>query len=374
MTTTMNKAGLASLLESLSPPVLLAPMASGATTPALVAAVSDAGGLGCLGCAMHAPEAIGRDAAEIRRLTDRPFAMNLFVLEEFQPPDPAVVAAAWALLQPIRAKLGLATDVPPPTNFGPSFAAQFEALVAARPPIASFHFGILNQGHVDALHAAEIVVIGTATSVAEARAWQALGVEAICAQGSEAGGHRGTFLHDDYQAVMTGTMALVPQIVDAVQPLPVIAAGGIMDGRGIAAARALGAVAAQLGTAFLRATECGVSRVWKDALGRAGDGDTRVSRIYSGRHARGLDTEFRRALEPFADTLPPYPVQSTLTAEIRATANRLGNAEYISPWAGQAVALGREESAAAIMARLAQELAAASRRVGGGGVTATRAD
>lgn len=359
----MTPAARLSLTDLFSLPVLLAPMASGATTPALVAAVSDAGGLGCLGCAMHPPAAMERDVVDIRRRTGRPFAVNLFILEELQTPDPAVVAAAWERLRPVRAKFGLEVDAPAPTKFGESFAAQFERLVALRPPVASFTFGILTPAQMDVLHGAGCLVIGTATSVAEARAWEALGADAICVQGSEAGGHRGTFLHD-HATVMTGTMALVPQIVDAVRR-PVIAAGGIMDGRGIAAALALGAVAAQLGTAFLRSTECGVSRTWKDALGRAGDGDTRVSRIYSGRHARGLDSELRRTLEPFADTLPAYPVQLGLTAEIRAAAAKAGNAEYISAWAGQAVALGHgeEQPAAAIMARLAEGFAATARRV-----------
>lgn len=349
-------------LDSLARPIVLAPMASGATTPSLVSAVSDAGGLGCLGCAMHSPEAMERDVAQIRRLTTRPFAVNLFVLEELATPDPVVVAAAWKLLRPIREKFGLAVDAPPPTKFGESCAAQFQRLVDLRPPVVSFTFGILNQAQMDALHAVGSFVIGTVTSVAEAHAWEALGADAICAQGSEAGGHRGTFLHD-WTTMMTGTMALVPQIVDAVR-LPVIAAGGITDGRGVAAALALGAVAAQLGTAFLRSTECGASRTWKDALGRAGDGDTRVTRVFSGRHMRGLDSELRRALEPFADTLPGYPVQLALTAEIRAAAAKVGDAEYISAGAGQAVALAREESAAAIMSRLGSEMAAAGKRAG----------
>lgn len=346
--------------DSLVLPILLAPMASGATTPPLVSAISDAGGLGSLGCAMHAPDAMDRDVGEIRRLTKRTFGVNLFVLEEPEAPDSDVVAAAWKILQPIRAKFGLAVDAAPPTKFGESFAAQFERLVALQPPVASFTFGILSQSQIDALHATGCFVIGTVTSVAEALAWEALGADAICAQGSEAGGHRGTFLHD-WTTMMTGTMALIPQIVDAVR-LPVIAAGGITDGRGVAAALALGATAAQLGTAFLRSTECGASRTWKDALGRAGDGDTRVSRVFSGRHMRGLDSELRRVLEPFADTLPGFPVQLALTAEVRAAAAKAGNAEYISAGAGQAVALAREEPAAAIMSRLAAELAAAGKR------------
>jgi nitronate monooxygenase len=345
-------------LEFLKIPIVLAPMASGATTPELVAAVSNAGGLGCLGCAMHAPSAIERDVAKIRTLTSRPFAINLFVLEELPPPDPAVIGVAWNLLKPIRIKLGLSPDASPPTKFGESFSAQFEALVASRPPMASFTFGILTKDQMHRLHDFGCFVIGTATSVAEARAWEAIGANAICAQGSDAGGHRGTFLHHWVNA-MTGTMALVPQVVDAVR-IPVIAAGGITDGRGVAAALALGAVASQLGTAFLRSFECGVSQTWKDALGRASEGDTRISRIYSGREVRALDSELRRALEPFADSLPPYPIQQALTAEIRAAAAKAGNADYISAGAGQAVSLAREESAAQILSRLVGEMTAAN--------------
>ncbi len=345
------------MIEQLTHPIVLAPMASGATTPALVAAVSEAGGLGCLGCAMHSPEAMERDVAEIRLLTAKPFAVNLFILDELTTPDPAQVMAAWEVLRPIRAELGL-PDVPPPAKFGESFRAQFERLVALRVPIASFTFGILTPGQMDALHGAGSYVIGTATTVEEAVAWERLGADAVCAQGSEAGGHRSTFLHD-FSLGLIGLMALLPQVVDAVR-CPVLGAGGIGDGRGVAAALALGATAAQIGTTFLRASECGISQTWKDALGRAKETDTRVSRIYTGRPARGLDSELRRRLEPFAQTLPPYPVQLGLTAEIRAAAAKQGRAEFLSAWAGQAVALSREEPAADIMRRLVAETRAAA--------------
>ncbi len=327
-------------------------MASGATNPPLVAAVCEAGALGSLGAAMTAPAALREVVAAIREKTARPFNINLFVLRPFTP-DPAQVARAWAHLQPLRQRFSL-PDAPPPTRFGEDFAAQFETLVELRVPVASFTFDILTAQEIERLHGAGSFVIGTATSAEEARAWEAVGADAVVVQGSEAGGHRGSFAHD-FEAGMVGTLALVPQVVDAVR-LPVIAAGGIMDGRGIAAALALGAGCAQMGSVFLRTTESGIATAWKDALGKAADTSTRVSRNYTGRPARGIDNALRRALEPFAADLPPLPVQSALTAEIRAAAARANEAEYLTLWAGQAAGMARVESTREVMTRLEREL------------------
>ena len=259
---------------SLRLPIIQGPM-TGSDTPALAAAVSAAGGLGSLGCGMRSPAAMAEAAAEVRRRTDRPFGMNLFV-QETPTPDAATVDSAMARLAPLYAEFGQQPAVP--ARWCEDFAAQFEALLAARPAVASFTFGILDAAQVARLHQAGCYVIGTATTVAEALAWADVGADAVCASGLEAGGHRGTFLasagagqapsQDDFAAAMVGTLALVPQCVDALaaRGVPVIAAGGIMDGRGIAAAQALGAEAVQMGTAFLSCDESGIGAPYRLSL------------------------------------------------------------------------------------------------------------
>jgi nitronate monooxygenase len=207
--------------------------------------------------------------------------------------------------------------------------------------------------------------MGTATTVAEAQAWEAVGADAICAQGSEAGAHRGTFL-GDFEGSLVGTIALVPQVVDAVR-VPVVAAGGIMDGRGIAASLMLGASAAQLGTAFLSSPESGISSAWREALRDVHDDSTRVSRIYSGRYARGIVNEFMRKLSPLVNEIPPYPIQNALTQPIRQAAAKAGRAEYLSLWAGQAAAMGRGLPAAELFAALVRETQDVLRRAGTNG-------
>ena len=230
---------LAEILD-IAVPIIQAPMAGGVTTPELVAAVSNVGGLGSLGAALLSPERIAAEIAAIRALTAAPFNVNLFVLS---PPrvEGHTLTEALARLQPMRDELGLPTgDVP--AQFCESFPAQLEAVLEARPAVVSFTFGIVDPAIVERLHAVGTKVIGTATHVAEARAWESVGADAVCAQGAEAGGHRGTFL-GSFEEAMIGTLALVPQVADAVR-IPVIAAGGIMDGRGIAAVLVLGAVGA----------------------------------------------------------------------------------------------------------------------------------
>ena len=295
-------------------PIIQGPM-TGSDTPALAAAVSAAGGLGMLGCGMRSPAAMAEAAAAVRQQTDRPFGMNLFV-QAMPTPDEATVQAAMERLAPLYAELGLQPQRP--TQWCEDFAAQFEVLVALRPAVASFTFGILDAAQVARLHAAGCLVVGTATTVAEARAWASVGADAVCASGTEAGGHRGTFL-DDFTASQVGTLALVPQCVDAVD-IPVIAAGGIMDGRGIAAAQALGAQAVQMGTAFLACPESGIGPAYRQALAQAQDTDTRLTRVFSGRPARGIVNAMMEALAAEEDRVPAYPVQNALTGALRRAA------------------------------------------------------
>lgn len=335
-------------------PIIQAPMAGGATTPELVAAVSNAGALGSFAAAILAPSAIADAVGRIRALTKRPFNVNLFVLDT-PSVSAAQLARAHALLDPLRAELGL----PPgstPARFCEDPQAQLDATLELAPPLVSFTFGILDAATVARFHRAGSKVIGTATTVAEALAWEAAGADYVCAQGIEAGGHRGTFLGDMEQSGI-GLMALLPQIARAVR-IPVIAAGGIMDGRAIAASLLLGAQAAQLGTAFLCCPESGIPELWKDAVRTARDDGTRLTRAFSGRHARGVVNTYMEKLRGVEGELPPYPVQNALTGELRQAAARQGKADYMSLWAGQGAGMARTLPAAELVRVLAAELAA----------------
>jgi nitronate monooxygenase len=330
-------------------PILQAPMAGGPDTPALAAAVSQAGGLGSLGCGYLAPEAIDAAVGKTRALTARPFALNLFVRAD-APDDLAAVDRVAPILAGFRKELGL----PPergPARPAPSFVEQLAAVIRARPHVLSFTFGVLTAAQLDELHRAAILVVGTATSLDEADALAALGVDAVCAQGSEAGGHRGTFL-GRVEDALVGTMALTRQIV-ARGRVPVIAAGGIMDGSGIRAALSLGAAAVQLGTAFMLCPEAGTNPTHRAELLSAAARRTVVTRAFSGRAARGIRNRFTDAFEGLAAA--PFPQQQALTADVRAAAAAQGRADLMQLWAGQGATLLREMPAGALVQTLAAE-------------------
>ncbi|HYE45664.1 MAG TPA: nitronate monooxygenase [Caulobacter sp.] len=332
----------AEFFASLPIPIVQAPML-GASGLEMAAAVSGAGGLGSLAGGALAPEEIVEQTRAMRARTAAPFGVNLLIVRPARP-DPEEVAEALERLAPWHDRLGI--DLPvPPNDYAPDFDAQFAALLAAAPPLASFTFDVLEADRVAALKSAGTLVVGTATTVAEARAWAAAGADAICAQGAEAGGHRGEFLKPGPESLV-GTMALVATIREAVD-LPVIAAGGIMDGRGLAAALALGAAAAQMGTAFLRAEEATISAPWRRSLETAGDDPTAVTRAFTGRNARGIENRFMREMN--GEEVPAYPVQNRLTRELRAAGGRLGDAQVLSLWAGQGVSLARPGRAAELM-------------------------
>ena len=349
---------------SLRVPIFQGPM-TGSDTPALAAAVSASGGLGMLGCGMRSPQAMAQAAAQVRQATDRPFGMNLFV-QDTPVPDAATVEAALARLAPLYAEFGLEPTVP--ERWCEDFGEQLDALIAARPAVASFTFGILSAAQVERLHGAGCRVIGTATTVAEALAWADVGADAVCASGMEAGGHRGTFLAvnggrrerpslTDFAAAMVGTLPLVAQCVDALAPrgIPVVAAGAIMDGRGIAAAQALGAQAVQMGTAFLACDESGISPAYRTALLAATATDTLTTGALTGRPARGIVNTLMQRLHPHEAEVPAYPVQNALTGALRRASAQAGRGDYLSLWAGQGVARVRPMPAAALMALLEQE-------------------
>lgn len=333
-------------------PIVLAPMAGGPSTPELVAAVSNEGGLGMLGAGYLSPGAIRDAVRAVREETDKPFGVNLFVPDP--PGDPETVARAVArsreLLAPMAAEVGVSL---PTEVTAPDFDAQAAVLVEERVSVVSVTFGVLSARWVAALQYQGAVIMGTATTVAEGRALEDGGVDFVVAQGSEAGAHRATFLGPVSQSLI-GTMALVPQMVDAVT-VPVIASGGIMDGRGVAAAAMLGAVGVQLGTAFLATPECGAPAMHKAAVLNATDASTGVSRVYSGRHARGVINRMARELAPYEAELPPYPVQNALTRDVRSAAARAGNAELMSLWAGQGTRMATDLPAAQVFRRIVRE-------------------
>jgi nitronate monooxygenase len=329
-------------------PIVQAPMAGGPDTPALAAAVSGAGGLGSLGCGYLTAARIEAVAADVRARTDRPFALNLFARAE-QPFDADAAARVSPMLDEIRRELSLS----PPTPRSPSdgFVAQLEAVIRARPAVFSFTFGMPSRDELQAVRGAGIVTVGTATTLAEAEALESLGVDVICAQGAEAGGHRGTFL-GRFEDALVGTMALVRQIVRRVR-LPVLAAGGIMDGAGIRAALALGAAGAQLGTAFMNCPEAGTAPAHRRALASDAARVTTITRAFSGRAARAIRN---RVVEIFERVEPaPFPQQQQLTADIRAAASAAGRDDLMQMWAGQAAPLIRALAAAELVATLAAE-------------------
>lgn len=332
--------------------IIQAPMA-GATTPELVAAVSNAGGLGMLPGAYLTPERIAADIAKVRRLTDRPFGVNLFAGGD-EPSEGVDAGPMLAILGRAHEELGLPEPAMPEVAPVP-FADALEVVLGAGVPVFSFTFGIPSPDAMAALKERGCVVLGTATTVDEARQLAEAGVDAVVAQGSEAGAHRGTFAVP-FEAAMVGTMALVPQVVDAVD-LPVVASGGIMDGRGIVAAEALGASGVQLGTAFLTCRESGIHDAYKALIRAARDDATSLTRAFSGRPARGIVNAFMEEVEAQPDAILPFPLQNHATRPMRNAAGVRGDTRYLSLWAGQGARLAREMTAAELVATLVREAA-----------------
>lgn len=333
-------------------PVLQAPMAGGVSTPALAAAVTNAGGLGALAAGYLPPDAVRRAVAETRRLTSGPFVVNFFTPRgEPGVPSDAGFAAAVDAMRPFRAQVGLGDPARP--GLPPRFEDQLEAALAEGFPILSFTFGIPHPEALARVRRAGILVLGTATTPGEAAALEAAGVDAVVAQGAEAGGHRGTF---GSGAPLIGTLALVPRIVDRVR-LPVVAAGGIADGRGLAAALALGASAVQVGSAFLACPESGASPAYRAAVTAADDDDrTALTTAFSGREARGIRNRFIDGMA--GRPVLPYPLQNALTQDLRAAAAQAGDPGLLSLWVGQGPSPREGRGAAEIVAEMARQAGA----------------
>jgi len=336
-------------------PIIQAPMAGGGDTPELVAAAANAGAFGFIGAAYLDAEHILAAARSVRALTARPFGINLFA--PTASPGEDNLDAALRRVAPYYAELGLAAPPMPELSHAGGFADQLAAAAGCGAAALSFTFGLPPADAIAAAGSRGMKLIGTATTVDEAVALERAGCDAVVAQGSEAGGHRGTFL-GDFAAAQIGTIALVPQIADAVR-VPVIASGGIMDGRGIAAALMLGAGAVQLGTAFLACPEAGIPEVYKEAILHATETATRVTRAFSGRPARGIVNRFMTEIDRDGESIAPFPLQNMLTRALRSAAARQARAEFLSLWAGQGLRMARRQPAAALIARLVEETRAA---------------
>ncbi len=332
-------------------PVIQAPMA-GPTNPQTVAAVCEAGGLGGLGGSGKSPDDLRVAIRKIKSLTDRPFNVNLFNRDtEVYNSEARSGPRLKELLQSYHSEMGLGPVPDPVPLYGPA-DKQLEVLIDERVPVVSFHFGVDAQTVATAKEAGAKVLC-SATTVSEAILLEELGVDAIIAQGAEAGGHRGTF-QGDYRQALVGAVALVPRVVDAVS-LPAIAAGGIMDSRGIVACLALGASAVQMGTAFLGCPEATVAPVWRDALEGAEAESTVVTEVISGKPARGLHNRYIEELEAIDEPLLPYPAQFAVARELRKEAASRGEASFVAMWAGQGVGLFRRQPAVKLVKQLVAE-------------------
>ncbi len=331
-------------------PIFQAPMAGGVTTPEMAAAVSNAGGLGSLASAYSTPQEIAAEIARLRSLTARPFAVNLFAYEI--PPLDRDPNPMLARLAGYHAELGLPAPALPERP-GERFAEQAAAVLAARVPVFTFSFGIPEPELLAAFRAAGTALAGTATTVREAELLAAAGVDAVIVQGAEAGAHRGTF-DRPFEESMVPMLALTREAARAIS-LPVVAAGGIMDGAGIRAALAAGAAAVQMGTAFIPCPESAASAAYKRAVLAASADTTAVTRAFSGRPARGLRNRFMEEIDPHLEEILPYPWQNATTRPLRAAAGRAGRAEFLSLWAGQNARLARQMPAGELVATLVAE-------------------
>ena len=321
-------------------PILMAPMA-GSSPAALAAAVAEAGGLGANGVVQMSPDAIIAWAADVRSRTDKPFQLNTWVRD----PPPERDAAREADVRTFMSRWG---PTPPPEAGDaapPEFEAQARAMLEAAPAAISSVMGLFPLWLIDELRSRTIPWFAHVSTLAEARAAEQAGADVVVVQGGEAGGHRGCFDVWDDERRQAGLFALLPAVVDAVKT-PVVAAGGIADGRGVAAALALGASAVAIGTALLRSPEAGLDPAWAEGLARAAPEDTVYTRAFSGRAGRGIATAYvRAAAGTSAPACAPYPVQRGLTAAMRADAQRVGDVQRMQAWAGQSAALGRVQPA-----------------------------
>jgi nitronate monooxygenase len=333
-------------------PIVQAPMA-GAIDWELIAAAAEAGALGSLPCAMLNAQQIREQMGKIRAHTKKPVNLNFFC---HSPPVPSNARETrWReRLEPYYRELAIDPAAPVPSSNRTAFdSAMCDVVEETKPEVVSFHFGLPEPGLLRRLKSTGCLVMGSATTAAEARWLEARGVDAVIAQGNEAGGHRGIFLSDDI-ATQPGTFALVPQIVDAVT-VPVIATGAVTDGRGIAAAFALGAAGVQVGTAYLWCPEAKISALHRAALKSARDDATALTNLMTGRPARGIINRLMREIGPMSEVAPEFPLAAGALAPLRAKAEAQGSGDFSPMWAGQAASLGRAMPAGELTKTLAAE-------------------
>ena len=345
----------------LSVPIIQAPMAGGPSSRELVAACSAAGALGSFGFAYTQPEEMRKQAAWVRAQTDKPFGINLFTSAQPGPVDADRQRGAIEAVAGYYRELGLPVPEAVKAPYAPDLEAQFDAVAEIQPKVATCHLSDFPPVRIRQFKDAGILVGGSANCVAEARHLESLGFDFVIAQGGEAGGHRGSYLRDPYDS-LTGTLALVRMIVRAVK-VPVVAAGGIMDGAGIAAVLALGAQLAQLGTAFLPCSESGASQVHKDLLVGATEDDTRITEKFSGKPARGLANRFIREMENAPQLV--FPAQNSITGKLRQASAKAGKPDFVALWAGQAAPLSRALPARELIGILESEAVDAIQKLKG---------
>jgi len=332
-------------------PIIQAPMAGGATTPELVAAVSNAGGLGSLGAGYMAPNDMKKAIKKIRELTKEPFSVNLFIPQEHRASQEQIEKACQDIAECSK-ELGhnIKSIL---ITYSESFEEQIKVVFEEEVPIFSFTFGVLNAKWIKRLRSNNTILIGMATTLPEAQMLEKAGVDMLIAQGSEAGGHRGTFLGREEDALI-GLFSLIPQCVEQLK-IPVIAAGGIMNGRDIVAAIALGAAGVQMGTAFLSCYESGIHEKYKKVLLTQEQDNTILTRAFSGKLARGIRNKFINCMQTRKSTILDYPIQNALTNSMRQKAKETDSTDFMSMWAGQAAPLCRDISAGKLIAQLIDE-------------------
>lgn len=333
-------------------PIIQAPMA-GSDSVALARGVSSTGALGSLACALLSPGAIREAMRALRHEMPRPFNLNFFC-HTMEAPDAAATERWKQALQTHYERLSLDMAAVPESRLRLPFDEETCAVLEElKPEVASFHFGLPSARLVDRLKKLGVKILSSATSVREAKWLESRGCDAIIAQGAEAGGHRGMFLETNV-ATQTGLFALLPQVVDAVS-VPVIAAGGIADARGVVAAFALGASGVQLGTAYLFCPEANVSPLYRRALEQTTDNGTSLTNLFSGRPARGILNRFLEESGPMSGAAPPFPYAATLVAPLRAASEKAGSTDYMQLWAGQAAKLAKPLPADQFTRNLAED-------------------
>lgn len=334
-------------------PIIQAPMA-GSVLSKMVIAVSEAGGLGSLPCALLSVDQIRHEYGLIRQKTAKPVNLNFFCHQA--PVVDQDRENRWRKrLESYYSEFGINPNDPIPTSSRAPFDETLCTLVEElRPEVVSFHFGLPDRKLLERVKAAGATVLSSATTVDEAVWLEKEGCDAIIAQGAEAGGHRGIFLNRDI-STQVGTMALVPQVVDAVK-VPVIAAGGIADARGIVAALVLGASAVQLGSAYLFCPEAEISPLYRAALRRVKDNSTAITNVFTGRPARGIANRLVQEVGPVSDFAPEFPLAGGALMPLRSKAEPAGSSDFTSLWAGQATSLGRELPAGELTRFLADEI------------------